>query len=378
MLDSLHIDAPRIQIPATFTGIPCSGVLVPSFSSPSVFGSAWQGSDGSIGVVLTNISGKQVTATVNLDNLPPGYSSYHSLNVTVIPLEARFTMLKVALNISVNPSAGGFTNPLASGSPYLENVGAIVSVSESSNPGYSFYYWSLDGTNVGNNPTYSVLMSSAHTLTVFFRGTLSISLSLSAVSLTLGAAVTLSGTITPTQLSPGIPAGTTVSLRYSIDGGSTWTTFITTQTSPWGSYSVIWYLPYPNNFQLQASWGGDQNYEGSTSPIAFLSVTGVVPSRITLLVAGPSAVARGSSASFDVLVTNPGSGTIATLYIEIMGAGGYHYFDTLQIFITGSSTARSQFTWQVPLGLQAGSYRVTVGLIPPTPTSISQTQITVT
>jgi hypothetical protein len=61
-----------------------------------------------------------------------------------------------------------------------------------------------------------------------------------------------------------------------------------------------------------------------------------------------------------------------------MGPTGYYYFDTVQITLAAGQTARLELTWQVPLSLQAGPYQVNVGLIPPTPTSISQTQITVT
>jgi hypothetical protein len=95
-----------------------------------------------------------------------------------------------------------------------------------------------------------------------------------------------------------------------------------------------------------------------------------------LLVAGPASVARSGAATFDVLVTNSDSSLTTTLYIEVVGPGGYEYFDTLQVSVAAGSTGRFQFTWQAPS--TSGSYHVIVGLIPPRPASISQTQITVT
>jgi hypothetical protein len=218
-------------------------------------------------------------------------------------------------------------------------------------------------------------MNSAHGLTAFFRGTSSVSLGLSAGSIALGASVTLSGTVTPTQPSPGIPTGTTVTLSYSLDG-ATWNTFITTKTGGGGAYSVAWYPPYPSAYQIKASWSGDSNYEGSTSSTVSLTVTGTFK-RVTLLVSGPDSTTRGSSATFDVLLNNTDSPLTTTLYFEVTGPGGYWYFDAQNITVTASGRGRFQFTWQVPSTASTGQYQVFVGLIPPKPTAIAQTQIIV-
>jgi hypothetical protein len=90
MLGPLQITAPKVQIPATVKAIPCSQVLVPPFSSPSVFGSAWHAQGGSTGLLLTDISGNQATATVSLANLP-GISSSASITVTLQLLQAYFS-----------------------------------------------------------------------------------------------------------------------------------------------------------------------------------------------------------------------------------------------------------------------------------------------
>jgi hypothetical protein len=275
------------------------------------------------------------------------------------------------LTTQVNPS-GGCSVSVASG---WQDAGATVPVTATLSTGYSLYYWSLDGTNVGDGLSYNVLMNSAHTLTAFFRGTSSISLGLSAASIPLGGPVTLSGSITPTQPAPGIPAGTTVVLSYSLDG-TTWNVFVTTVTGGVGAYSADWYPPYPNTYQIRASWNGNGDYEGATSSPAPLTVTGTTPPQVMFFVTGPSSIARGSVATFDVLVTNPGSSLTTVLYIEVIGPSGYEYFDTLQVSVAAGSTGRYQFTWQAPS--TAGSYQVIVGFIPPRPASVGQTQIAVT
>jgi hypothetical protein len=277
--------------------------------------------------------------------------------------------------LTVNPVSptGAGTLSVSSG---WRDEGTTVSITAAVNTGYSFYYWSLDGVNVGNSLSYSVLMNSAHSLTAYFRGTSSISVGLSAGSIALGASVTISGTVTLTQPSPGIPTGTTVTLSYSLDG-ATWKTLITTTTGSGGTYSVVWYPPYPSAYQIKASWSGDLNYEGSTSSVASLTVTGAFPPRITLLVTGPSSTVASASVTFDVIVTNPGSAISTTLYFEVTGPSGYRYFDTQQITVADSGRGRFQFIWQVPSTASTGQYQVFVELIPPKPTAIAQTQVTV-
>jgi len=281
------------------------------------------------------------------------------------------------LTISVSPPGGGSTNP-AVGS-YMYDSGTYASVTATAATGYSFYYWSLDGTNVGSSSSYAVMMNSAHILTAFFRSTSSISVGVSPTSISLGSSVTISGAITPTQPSPGIQAGTSVLLANSSDGGNSWSVFVITQTDGSGTYSIVWFPPYSGTYQLKASWAGNENYAGASSTAATLTVTGSRPPQISLLVSGPGTATKGTSVTFDVLVANPdGSGVTTTLYIEVSGPGGYYYFDTLQVTLAAAATGRFQLTWQVPSGLQTGDYRVVVGLIPPTPASVGQTLITIT
>jgi len=178
-----------------------------------------------------------------------GGTQSHTITVPSSPTTYTANFKKqFMLTTSVSPTGGG-TVSVGTG---WRDEGTTVSVTATANAGYSFYYWSLDGVNVGSSPSYSVLMNSLHSLTAFFRGTSTMSLGLSAESITLGASVTLSGTITPEQPSPGIPTGTTVVLSYSLDG-STWNVFTMTQTASGGTYSVVWYPLYPKTYQIRAT-----------------------------------------------------------------------------------------------------------------------------
>jgi PKD repeat protein len=272
------------------------------------------------------------------------------------------------LAVAVSPSSGGSTNP-AAGS-YWYDSGASVSVSAIPSSGFSFLGWVLDVAPAGSMLPISLTMNSPHSLAATFLGSSTIALALSAGSMVIGSSVRLSGTITPAQ-----SAGTTSVLSYSLDG-ITWSNFATTQIDGSGAYSIYWNPPYPGNYQLKASWNGNTNYAGAISSAMPLSVTGTRPADILLLVTGPASVVKGDSAVFDVLVTNPGSSLSTTLYIEVIGPSGYAYFDTIQVSVAAGSAGRYQFTWQAPSA--TGTYQVLVGLIPPKPTSTSQTQITVT
>jgi len=302
-------------------------------------------------------------------------SGVQSHNVTVPSSATTYTATfkkQYLLTVSVNPTAGG---NLSVGSGWRDD-GSTVQVSATANSGYSFYYWGLDGVNMGSSLSFSVLMNSPHSLIAYFRGTSTLSIGLSSGSISLGAPVTLSGMITPAQPSPGIPVGTTVLLSYSLDG-TTWITLIMTQTAGGGTYSVVWYPPYAGSYQIKAAWNGNSDYQGSTSSPATLTVSGVLP-RITLLITGPSSVAKGGSATFDVMVDNSGSATNATLYFEVTGPGGYWYFDTQQVAVAAGGRGRFQFLWQIPSTVSSGQYQVFVGVIPPKTTALAQTQITVT
>jgi hypothetical protein len=100
---------------------------------------------------------------------------------------------------------------------------------------------------------------------------------------------------------------------------------------------------------------------------------------VSVLVSGSGSVARGGSATFDVIVASPSSYTFdRTLYIIVVGPDGYQYIDTVRAAVNAGETRRYQFVWQAPSSLTTGTYQVYAGLIPPNPAAIDQTQITVT
>lgn len=85
----------------------------------------------------------------------------------------------------------------------------------------------------------------------------------------------------------------------------------------------------------------------------------------------------GTIANFDNIAITTGTTTTPsqrTLFFEVIGPGGYYYFDTVKIT---ASTSKYLFTWQIPSTAQAGNYQVVVGLIPPASTAMGFTQITI-
>jgi len=71
------------------------------------------------------------------------------------------------LTISISPSGSGSTNP-AAGS-YWYDSGSNIQVTANANPGYTFDYWTLDGSNMGSSNPYSATMSAAHSLVANFK-----------------------------------------------------------------------------------------------------------------------------------------------------------------------------------------------------------------
>lgn len=344
------VDTAAITTPTTYSWITGSTHSISANSPVS----------GSTGIQYVFSSWSDAGALTHTIKVPSGTATYTANYKT-----------QFQLTIAGNPSGGGSTNP--SVGSYWYDSSASPQISQTASVGYSFFYWSLDGTNVAATPTLTVLMNAPHTLTALFRGSSTISMTLSS---NLGKGVTISGTLTPTQSSPGIPAGATIVLSYSLGGG--YSPFITTTTASGGGYSVFWIPPYPGSYSLQASWSGDANYVGSASSVLMLIVSGAVTPQPQLLITGPASASRGTTASFTVLITNPTTPTLTTtLYVEITGPNGYYYFDAQQATLSAGASGRFQFDWQVPSTISTGSYVVNVGLIPPTSSSISQTQITI-
>jgi len=205
----------------------------------------------------------------------------------------------------------------------------------------------------------------------FTRPSTTISLLLNPSSVSLGSPVTLSGSIVQN------PGAVQVTVSFSLDLGSTWTTLMLLMTDSSGSYSTSWIPPYPENYLLKASWNGNGQLAGSASSTASLTVAGIITPSPTLLLTAPSTASRGQVVSLSIIVFNPSSsGLKANVAIEITGPGNYLTFDVIQVNVASSSQSTGYFDWTVPNS--SGMYTVTVGLLPPKPAAFDAATIQIT
>jgi hypothetical protein len=153
-----------------------------------------------------------------------------------------------------------------------------------------------------------------------------------------------------------------VTVSFSGDSGSTWVSFITVIADGAGSYSAGWTPPYSGSFLLRASWSGNDQFAGSTSSPASLTVTGTVTPTPTLLLSVPSSASRGQSITLSITIFNPTSSPLnANVTVQITGPGNYVSFDVIQVQVAASSQLTTYYDWTVPN--QPGTYNVTVGLL---------------
>jgi predicted secreted protein len=75
--------------------------------------------------------------------------------------------LQYTLVVSVQPAEGGTTSPIAGSYSYPSGKSVDVTVSVAK--GFNFEHWTLDGVNVGQQATYTVLMNENHTLTAYLN-----------------------------------------------------------------------------------------------------------------------------------------------------------------------------------------------------------------
>ncbi|MGD0495605.1 MAG: PKD domain-containing protein [Candidatus Bathyarchaeia archaeon] len=97
-----------------------------------------------------------------------------------------------ALNITT--TAGGTTTP-APGT-YIYDNGTLVNVTATANLGYDFDHWILDGFDVGTSNPYHVLMTQNHTLNAVFVILPSVTISPTAITITLGNSVLFTSIVT--------------------------------------------------------------------------------------------------------------------------------------------------------------------------------------
>jgi len=145
---------------------------------------------------------------------------------------------------------------------------------------------------------------------------------------------------------------------------------VTVITDSSGGYSFIWMPSINGSISIKASWDGDQYYYGATSTAAQISITGNIAqptgeSNLLLTLSGQT-FHRGEEVTLTVTVFNPSAVAGRTLTLQIVGAGGYYHFDSIQVSALSNSYT---FTWSIPSNALTGTYVISVSLTPPTLTA---------
>jgi hypothetical protein len=92
-----------------------------------------------------------------------------------------------------------------------------------------------------------------------------LSIELSASSITLGASVNIGGTLLPVR----VGAGVTIQSRLS---GGEWSEITTATTNENGQYAYVWNPPQSGTYDLKATWQGDPNTKSAESEIKSVTV----------------------------------------------------------------------------------------------------------
>jgi hypothetical protein len=150
---------------------------------------------------------------------------------------------------------------------------------------------------------------------------------------------------------------------------------VTTDNS--GSYSTGWAPQYPGSYLLEASWSGNNQLAGSTSPTQSLAVTGTPSPIPTLFLSVPSSGSRGQPVQLTITVFNPTNSLLdANVMVKIMGPNNYVMFDIVQVNVAAASHSTAYYVWTAPN--QSGTYSVTANLSPPTLSGVSTATIQIT
>ncbi len=96
----------------------------------------------------------------------------------------------------------------------------------------------------------------------------SVSCNLGSTSIDIGSSVIIHGEIYPPRLAQ-------VKIEVSKDNGTTWSDLISVTSASDGSYSYEWTPDTAGLYQIKASWPGDAEYTGATSPTISLRVVGL-------------------------------------------------------------------------------------------------------
>ncbi len=196
-------------------------------------------------------------------------------------------------------------------SPSTPIVGDTISFNASLSVAYGgsieTYAWDFgDGSSVMTEPdpivTYTYATSGTYdvTLTVTDENDLTasitksitirkmsstISIDLSAASITLGENATISGSIDPTR------ENAPVTIWHRVKGDGNWNVLITIQTDENGEYAYAWAPESVATYEIKASWEGDLNTLPNETTIQELAVQEAGPDVILLLVGVALAIA---------------------------------------------------------------------------------------
>ena len=129
-----------------------------------------------------------------------------------------------------------------------------------------------------------------------------ISISASPTTIEVGEDTTISGSITPTRV------GVTVTIYYRLTG-DTWNTLTTVPTNATSQYSYVWTPSALGTYEVNASWPGDANTNGSESSTITITVQDNTPPTIHDPSRTPSGdVQPAQDVKVSVNVTDTGTG----------------------------------------------------------------------
>lgn len=323
------------------------------------------------------ISGGVVSGSFKVANVATGT---YTITVTGAPFNdaagSPFTVESPptqTLITGVDSGSGSVSPNCPSPSGCSEAVGSSVVVTATPSSGWQFSSWSTQtGISCSSNPcTFSMPNNDVTLKTTFTPPSTTISLLLNPSSISLGSPVTLSGSIVQN------PGTVQMTISFSQDSGSTWTTLMILMTDSSGSYSTSWTPPYPGSYLLKANWSGNNQLAGSTSSPASLTVTGTATPSATLLLSAPSTGSHGQSVRLLIIVFNPASSALnANVAIEITGPGNYIAFDVAQLKVAAAAQSTAYYDWTAPN--QVGTYTLMVGLLPPKAAAFDAARIQVT
>lgn len=119
---------------------------------------------------------------------------------------------------------------------------------------------------VGYKPEEASVL--AEEIEELMKSSSSISCNLSSTSIDMDSSVIIHGEIHPPRLAQ-------VKIEVSKDDGITWSDLTSVTSAPDGNYSYEWTPDTAGLYQIKASWPGDAEYTGATSPTIFLTVAGL-------------------------------------------------------------------------------------------------------